>query len=382
MPSSTSSSERPSQPPMGLPSYEIPLQDPPVRALPERPLGVVWLCALFVFLSGLLLWESFWRHQGHEPGYRNSEGLWAIQRRSIDDGRLAATVLLGSSRAYFDLQLPVWEDITGERPIQLALEGTSPLSALENLAADEDFHGRVLVGVSPDLFFTGFEYRGKALRHYLDETPSQRIGQWLSMRLLEPWLAFYSDTDLALFTVLKRQPWPARHGVRAYEAVRKLAVHDADRNTRLWHRVEDDPGYQAMAKRIWSQEFSAPPPPPMDTPEKARATMRKQIDRARIAVSTLRARGVPVVFVRLPSTGDYHAFEDRVFPRARTWDELLAETDAPGIHFEDHPQLQGYQLPEWSHLSASEADRFTAAIAPMVESAFAQQRGRRGPDPD
>ncbi|MGI8560998.1 MAG: hypothetical protein ACR2J7_06105 [Luteimonas sp.] len=367
---------------MGLPSYEIPLQDPPVRALPERPLGVTWLCALAVFLSGLLLWEAYWRHEGHDPGYRNSEGLWAIQRRSIDDGRLAATVLLGSSRAYFDLQLPVWEDITGERPIQLALEGTSPLSALENLAADEDFHGRVLVGVSPALFFTGFEYRGKALRHYLDETLSQQIGQWLSMRLLEPWLAFYSDTDLALFTVLRRQPWLARHGVRTYEAVRKLAVHDADRNTRLWQRVEDDPGYQAMAKRIWSQTFSAPPPPMMDTPEKARATMRKQIGRARIAVSTLRARGVPVVFVRLPSTGDFHAFEDRVFPRARTWDELLAETGAPGIHFEDHPQLQGYELPEWSHLSASEADRFTAAIAPMVESAFTQQRGRRGPDPD
>jgi hypothetical protein len=77
-----------------------------------------------------------------------------------------------------------------------------------------------------------------------------------------------------------------------------------------------------------------------------------------------------VVFLRAPSNGGYYAFEQKVFPRATTWDVLLQRTGTPGIHFEDHPQLQGYILPEWSHLSASEADRFTAALAPLVEQEF------------
>ena len=51
----------------------------------------------------------------------------------------------------------------------------------------------------------------------------------------------------------------------------------------------------------------------------------------------------------------------------------MSKTGAPGIHFEDHPQLQGYELPEWSHLSAPEADRLTAALVPLVEAEFARQ---------
>jgi hypothetical protein len=81
-----------------------------------------------------------------------------------------------------------------------------------------------------------------------------------------------------------------------------------------------------------------------------------------------------VIFVRPPSGERYLEFENRVFPRAETWDVLLAESGVPGIHFEDHPELQGYRLPEWSHLSAAEAERFTAALQPIVERVSAERR--------
>ena len=111
----------------------------------------------------------------------------------------------------------------------------------------------------------------------------------------------------------------------------------------------------------------------MDTPEKARKLMETQIERAAKAIATLRARGVRVVFVRPPSDGEYYAFEQKTTPRARTWDVLLQRTGTPGIHFEDYPQLQGYELPEWSHLTAAEAKRFTTALAPLIESEFARE---------
>jgi hypothetical protein len=94
-------------------------------------------------------------------------------------------------------------------------------------------------------------------------------------------------------------------------------------------------------------------------------------------VAKLRARGVRVLFVRPPSTGPYLAFETKVFPRAKTWDVLLQRTGAPGILFQDYPQLQGYDQPEWSHLSASEAQRFTAALTPLVQREFEQQDAQR-----
>jgi hypothetical protein len=159
--------------------------------------------------------------------------------------------------------------------------------------------------------------------------------------------------------------------------VRELRVSDFDRNTHMWSKVENDPAYRALARGIWIEHLSGPPPPTMDTPAKLRKTIDQQIGRAVAAVAKLRARGVQVLFVRPPSTGPYLAFEDKVFPRATTWDVLLQRTGAPGIHFQDYPQLQGYEQPEWSHLSASEANRFSAALVPLVQREFERQEVRR-----
>jgi hypothetical protein len=321
-------------------------------------------------------WEAYWRAYGALPTYRNSDGEWAMQRRRVDAGEGNKTVLIGSSRVLFDVQLPVWEKIAGERPIQLAIEGTSSVPVLEDLANDPRFTGRLLVGVAPELFFSGFALRGNVVKIYHKQGPSQRIGNWLSMHLLEPYLAF-DGRDFALATVVRRQAWPLRPGLKPRTDVRELRVSDFDRNTHMWSKVENDPAYRALARSIWIEHLSGPPPPTMDTPAKLQNTIDRQIGRAVVAVAKLRARGVRVLFVRPPSTGPYLAFETKVFPRATTWDVLLQRTGVPGIHFQDYPQLQGYDQPEWSHLSASEAQRFTAALTPLVQREFEQQDAQR-----
>jgi hypothetical protein len=346
-------------------------QPVPERDIPVQPWRVIWIGAAVLALLASGAWEWHWRAFGVTPSYRNSNGAWAQQRQRIDHGEGHKTVLIGSSRVLFDVQLPQWQAITGERPIQLALEGTSPLPILEDLAADPHFTGRLLIGVAPSLFFSGQAYRGDVLLYTRKQSPSQRVGHWLSSHLLEPYLAF-DDPDFALDTVLKRQPWPVRPGTHPREAVRKLANSEADRNTHMWPKLETDPDYRAVARGIWMQMITAPPPPEMATPTALQRVVDTQITRATAAVATLRARGVEVLFVRMPSIGPFYAMEEKVLPRARTWDVLLQRTHAPGIHFMDYPQLQGYQQPEWSHLSAPEAKRFTAALAPIVEQAFSQ----------
>lgn len=341
-------------------------QPVPVRDIPAQPWQQIFLVALVLFALLLTGWELYWRTYGASPTYRNSDGQWAQQRRRIDTGEGGKTVLIGSSRVLFDVQLPVWEKLAGERPIQLAIEGTSSLLVLEDLAADPNFSGHLLVGVAPDLFFSGFAYRGKVVPFYHKQSPSQRSGNWLSMHLLEPFFAF-DDPDFALATVVERQAWPPRPGGKGNTAVRKLRVSDADRNTHMWRKVETDPAYRALARSIWAERFAAPPPPNMDTPAKLQKLIDTQIQRAVDAVAKLRARGVQVLFVRPPSMGPYLEFENKVFPRARTWDVLLQRTGAAGIHFQDYPELQGYDQPEWSHLSAADAERFTAALYRIIE---------------
>ena len=363
MPSSISSFERSS---VRLTASDRPgvAQPVPVRDVPAQPWGKIFIVALLLFALLLAAWEAYWRDYGSVPAYRNSDGLWAMQRRRVDAGEGGRTVLLGASRMLFDIDLDTWERLSGTRPIQLALEGTSPLFALEDLADDPKFTGRLLVGVAPDVFFSGFARRGDVLKYTRKESPSQRAGQWLSMHLVEPLFAFY-DPDFALATVVNRQDWPLREGLLRKTSVRRLSVCDADRNTRMWSKVERDPEYQALAQRIWAERNFAP----LDAVNQAKLdlTIQKQLDRAVIAVDKLRVRGIDITFVRPPSAGGYLEYENRAFPRAKTWQPLLAMTGVRGIHFEDYPELQGYRLPEWSHLAADEKPRFTEALVRIVE---------------
>jgi hypothetical protein len=350
---SSTSSFRPSD---AAPTYQ--------RQMPDVAIGNAWMIAIVVALAGLIAWELKWRAFGVQPGYGNSDGLWAMQRRRVSEEPGDKTVLIGSSRVLFDVQLPVWERVLGERPIQLALEGTSPIFAMEDLADDPNFTGRLLVGITPPLFFTARARRQQAVASWRRETPSQRVSQLLSMRLLEPYFAFY-DGDYALMTVLQRQEWwPERPPVRDFKEVRRLAVMSRDRNTRLWEKLEKDPEYQQLAKSIWRQLFV---PPPGMTPEKGKQIAEEQMQRAAAAVEKLRARNVQVVFLRAPSDGEFLAAENKGFPRERTWDVLLKLTGAPGIHFEDYPELQGLNLPEWSHLSAWDAEVFTERLCAILQ---------------
>src|ERR1017187_4629215 len=151
MPSSTSSSRR-------LTAADRPgvAQPVPIRDVPDRSWLAVFLCALLLAVVLTGAWEWYWRAFGAVPGYGDDDALWAQQRRRIDAGEGNATVLIGASRTFFDVQLPVWERMSGRRPIQLALDGTSPVFALEDLASDPSFTGRLLIGVAPDIFFSGF----------------------------------------------------------------------------------------------------------------------------------------------------------------------------------------------------------------------------------
>jgi hypothetical protein len=341
-------------------------QPVPLRDIPAQPWNRIAAAALAMLLLMLGAWEWRWRAFGATPSIRNTDALWAIQRRRIDNGEGGATVLVGDSRIFFNLQLPVWERLDGKRPIQLSFEGTSPLRFMEDLAADPKFTGRLLVNIAPVMFFEEFGRHAAALAYYAHESPSQRVGQWLSMRLIEPVVAF-DDPEFALAAVIERLPWPDRPGKPMLAEPRKISMLEADRSAHLWSKVETDAEYRAAVRAVWAQRFPlwrVDPPP-----AKIRQLIQEQTDRAAKAVTKLRARGVSVLFVRMPSDGPFLDVENNLFPR-ETWDALLTATGAPGIHFEDYPELRDLDLPEWSHLSRADAEQLTESLYRILERDF------------
>lgn len=336
------------------------------RPVPERPWRALALAALAASAVLTFGWEAYWRAHLYEAGdFNNNDGLWAKERRkAVGD----ATVLIGSSRILFDTNLDVWEAASGVRPVQLGTEGTSPRIFLKDLADDSEFHGLVIVGVTAPIFFTmEGGLREGALKYYHHETPSKRADYWLST-WLERIFAYTDDATRPKF-LWKIAPLPPRPGQAPDVVVRKLSVADADRSTHMWRRVEEDPAFQQLAKDNWVALIKKLSPPPGPTgeppPPMPDAAIEAVISEVKSNVDKIRARGGEVAFLRFPYAGFWQTTEDMGFPRERFWDRLIEETGSVGVAWQDHPELQGYDLPEWSHLSASEAERYTKALVPI-----------------
>jgi hypothetical protein len=124
------------------------------RAIPPQPWGRLALVACIVAALGTAAWEIYWRDQGYEISYDATDSSWAEYRAKAQHAGPEYTIIAGSSRALFDIDLPTWRAETGNRPvIQLAKEGSAPLPIVRDLIENTDFAGTLVVSVSPGLVF-------------------------------------------------------------------------------------------------------------------------------------------------------------------------------------------------------------------------------------
>ncbi|HEX9706157.1 MAG TPA: hypothetical protein VGA24_00830 [Steroidobacteraceae bacterium] len=333
-----------------------------VRRIPATRFAAIGWLVLVLVIAAMAAWEWRMRTLGLRAGdLDDSKWHWAVERRRLESGDHDGVVIVGSSRILFDTDLDVWEEMTGRRPLQLALVGTNPRPVLLRLAEESSFSGLVVVGVTPDLYFMErFSYLPQyeeILDFWEQESPSERVGHRIGL-FLSRHIAFL-DEAYRLAPLIERIDIPDPVGVRRpYLEVWKLAETSADRQHRLWPRLETDLRLRDHARLVWG---------PFDGSGPAPETVTRAIAESRQAVETIRARGGEVVFIRAPSAGLYYENEQHFAPRARTWDRLLAETSAFGIHFEDYPEMRNLEVPEWSHLSRESATRFSRAYVEALE---------------
>src|SRR5204862_230838 len=48
----------------------------------------------------------------------------------------------------------------------------------------------------------------------------------------------------------------------------------------------------------------------------------------------------------------------------------VPQTGAPGIYYEDYPELSGFNCPAWSHLSAGDSVEFSKRLIPHLRKAL------------
>jgi len=335
-------------------------QPVPVRDIPVQPWPRIFATAMALMLLALGAWEWRMRALGLEAGdLDDGPSAWAEQRRRVG-AENAPVVIVGDSRILFDTDLDRFEALTGTRPIQLALAGTNGRPFLENLADDPSFRGLAVVGIAENSYFRdAIGLNAEALKRYDFESPSVRIS-FLLHRALSRVFAFL-DPSYRLSRLVRQadEGWRPGVVVPVPERLWKLASTYDDRQTTMWSRVETDPRVRAHQRAVWGVDKpSGRPITPVED-----ALVASALEKTRIAVAKIRARGGDVVFVRPPSSPEFRRFEDVRTPRARAWDPLLAAADVRGIHSDDEPSMQGLDLPEYSHLSRACATVFTDAYA-------------------
>ncbi|MGO4778408.1 hypothetical protein AB4084_23365, partial [Lysobacter sp. 2RAB21] len=176
---------------------------------------------------------------------------WVEQRRRLDKLPADSVVIIGDSRVLFGTELSKWEELTGRKPLQLALPATSAQPFLHDLASDERFAGLVVVGISESSYFSDELGRRVTVLKYINhQTPSQQSGHLLYKAASRD-LAFL-DSNYTLFKLLERADWPQREGV-APLSVWKIAESYDDRQMYLWNRIKTDPRLNEHARYVWGQ---------------------------------------------------------------------------------------------------------------------------------
>ena len=347
------------------------------RPIPPAPWRGIAVSISLIVLAATIAWELYSRSLGYGPTLNDNEDLWVMARRKVQPESI---VLIGDSRMWFDADLDEFQKGLGKRPIQLAMAGSTAWPVFDDLARDESFHGTVICSFVPGLFFAPpgsppMERAEKGVKRYHNQTPAQRVSEYLALPL-EEHIAFLKADDLSLEGLLNQLPIPNRPGALVPPTFPPyFQTEDRERRARMWEKCAQ-PGSPLAKKiqQIWLPLFTPPPPPTFVPKDVFFAEIKKGIEKRFAdvtgAIGKIRARGGKVVFVRFPHTGGLKELEDRITPRAQTWDPLLKMTGAPGIYYSDFPELSGFDCPEWSHLTAGDSVEFSKRLVPHLKAAL------------
>lgn len=315
------------------------------RRIPGGAWRGAWVLALVIALVGVAGAERALRARGHRPSVVDDEAWWATHRRRIAD-RSPTAVQLGFDAAAFAEAAP------GYRAVQLAIDGSSPLATLRDLAADERFRGVVLCDLAEwELSPEGWDSQAAyvARYHELWRAPGLVANRTLAVQVQQHLAVLAVGGRQLLAAALGQRSWPEPSWVATAPDRTRRGDYSLAAPAMLAKRIE---------KNLARLTGGAP------TPEIWRAQARKLAP----WVAAIAARGGHVVLVRMPTAGRHRARAEELFPRAQHWDHLAALTGATTVHFEDVPALRALALPDEIHLDQRAAAAFTRNLVAAVRA--------------
>ena len=331
------------------------------------------ILTLGLVLAFVVSWEFYWRSRGFHISYNDDKILWSTKRKEVYKHQDQASIFVGPSRIKFDLDIPTWEALTGEKAIQLAIVGTSGRLVLNDLANDKKFKGKLIIDGTEFTFFARAAQRDRSatqtLNYYYKETPSQKASSAINYAL-ESKLVFLEEGKFGVNALLYGMHIPDRKGVIGPPAFPKeLSVASIDRQSYFTPMFLSDEHLQKIQINNWVQRNGWIKKCLTDKTIRGIKgdSLSAMLDQIKTAIDKIKSRGGQVIFVRPPSSGGYKKAEEIVYPRDEYWDKMLAYTNTPGIYYADYPETANFVCPEWSHLSPRDAIVYTKNLVKILQ---------------
>lgn len=277
-------------------------------------------------------------------------------------------VLIGTSRIMADFDIDTFAGATGVRPVQLGIEGKSPLAVLANLADDHNFKGTVICD-----FNEVFVYATEGTKNPRMNLSAQDFVKTFTDRsfltdLLPARVDEYSHrffTQTFVFQMPELSPTNSIHYFIRGQLPPKL--QDSGTITKEGMTISLD-GRQLTSDQIEKlrehfEELTERCIKNTSTSDSLRADVANYVDGM---VRRIQARGGRVIFVCFPIGGRLWEINERAYPKKDYWDFLAAHASGTWVHFSDYPTLSGYNLPDWSHLDAEGRLKFTKALTDIL----------------
>jgi hypothetical protein len=310
------------------------------------------MCGALVFTCGAMaLTELVWRRVGHLPTVYNKPPLWAYHRRELVRKGGRGVALLGSSRMLAAFSTDAFRKRFPNCCVeQLAIQASSPVKALEDLATDPNFRGTIVCEFLEPAMIPPCSEK-YAHQDYLDEF--HRGGSWV--KDFDLWIAGTLQENLCCFypELSFNNQLHNRIDLHRWQLTRNVFMHFDRRQLVDYNQVNLAEAKAATLREMKSQLAKTLNQriPPAEWLRRALAIEP--------AVKELQARGGRAVFVVLPSTGEMWDLQQRQFPKEKCWDRFAAATSAVTIHFRDVPTLKGTRCPDNFHVDFRDADQFT-----------------------
>ncbi len=344
--------------------------------LPKGNWVMVWLGVLGIFLATVIYFEWHLRSLGWSPSVVDSRDLWVEQRKRASKLGGKALILVGASRMQLDIDMATLRDNTNLEPIQLAIDGTSYIPVLEELAEDPTITGTIFVSVNAYNMRKGIP-KDTSVQwvKYYKAIQSKGIEpyRWINNKVV----AFFNNMLVTRLEGAKPYTIISKLGFQQPTMGNYLITHPNRSRDADYNKVTMPNFYAARLQRHYGSNlvngsvtfekfFAIYEKAIADTKPASKETFTKNLEYLLFLVKKIEAKGGKVVLIRFPTGKLVWKVDNKRYPKEMFWKDV--EQQHPmSVHFSELSGASSFNTPDGSHLDYRDKGKFTNSLINIVK---------------